>query len=507
MNGFTHDRAGSADTAAPTGDRWHDLLLKQAADRPDARAFADPLGTDWTWAETAEAARAAADHLADLGVKSGDRVLLLAENCCAAIAFLYGASMLGAPVIPFNARQTAGELQRVIDHAEPAAVVMLSAISPDAAAHADRLGARPVTGAFGNVHTLALPGTPEEMSEVAVILYTTGTTGDPKGVMLTHGNMRFGGRTSATLRWMTPEDVIYGVLPMTHVFGLASVATAATHIGAEVRFEPRFSAARLYEALQEGVTLLSAVPQMHALLMQYVKERGDQRLKGDRLRYVSSGGAPLDPDWKRRAQAFYGVPLQNGYGMTETTAGISATRHTECNADISCGPALPEVEIRIKDGAEEGEVQTRGPHVMKGYFRAPDRTAEILDDDGWLSTGDIGRIDANGNLHILGRTKELIIHGGFNVYPPEVEAVLSDHPQIIQAAVIGHVVDGDEMVLAFCQVAEGDEPDRDELHAWIRDRLAGYKRPWKIICATDLPAAPTGKILKHKLKNAFAGQF
>lgn len=489
---------------AAADDRWHDLLLAQVATRRDARAFTDTLGTDWTWADTAEAARAAADLLRDMGVSPGDRVILLAENCCAAIAFLFGASMVGAPIVPFNARQTEGELARVISHAEPAAVIMLSAISRDAAAHAKRLGATARSGAFGDVHALALPGTPEDIPEVAVILYTTGTTGDPKGVMLTHGNMRFGGKTSATLRWMVPDDLIYGVLPITHVFGLASVVTAGTYIGAQIRLESRFTAAKLHGVLQDGVTLLSAVPQMHALLMQHVKEQGMDRLEGGRLRYVSSGGAPLDPDWKRRAEAFYGVPLQNGYGMTETTAGISATQHLQANDDISCGPALPEVEVDIVGGAAEGEIRTRGAHVMQGYFRAPHVTSEVLGRDGWFRTGDLGKIDAQGRVHILGRSKELIIHGGFNVYPPEVEAVLSDHPQVIQAAVIGHMVEGDEKVMAFCQIALEDAPSENDLRDWVATRLVGYKRPWKIILAKDLPAAPTGKILKHKLKDAFA---
>ncbi len=330
--------------------RWHDLLLNQAAARPDAPAYSDTAGTRWTWGEAAEAAREAADLLEGLGVGAGDRVLLLAENCCAAPAFLFGASMLGAPVIPFNARQTPAELARVMAHAEPSAIVMLSAVSPDAAAHAERLGALPRKGAFGSVHAMACPGTPEHLPEVATILYTTGTTGDPKGVMLTHENMRFGGRTSAELRWLEPSDLIYGVLPITHVFGLASVLTASTHVGSHLRFEARFSAERLFAALKDGVTRFSAVPQMHAVLMQHVKEKGIPRLEGMSLKYVSSGGAPLDPAWKRRAEAFYGVPLQNGYGMTETTAGISATRHTSCNDDISCGPALPGVEIEIAGG-------------------------------------------------------------------------------------------------------------------------------------------------------------
>ncbi len=486
---------------------WHDLIDAQAETRGDVRALRDSLGTDWTWADYKAASEDAARVLTEAGVKPGDRVVLLVENSAAALAFLFGTSRLGAAVIPFNARQTPAELQKVLDHAEPSAVVFTSAVSDNAAAHAERMGAKPVSGAFGDVHVLPMAGTPEDDTDVAVILYTTGTTGAPKGVMLTHDNLRFGGEASANLRWMVPEDVIYAVLPVSHVFGLASVVTASAYRGAELMLTPRFDVAQLYDALQDGVTLLSAVPQMHALLMQYVKEKGYTKLGSEKLRYVSSGGAPLDPAWKRKAQEFYGVPLQNGYGMTETTAGIAATRHVDMNDDISCGPALPGVAFKIKGDAAEGELMVRGRPVMKGYFRAPDLTAQVIDAEGWFATGDLGKIDDEGNVHILGRSKELIIHGGFNVYPPEVEGVLSDHPQVIQAAVIGHMVDGDEKVLAFVEVAPEDAPSEDDLKAWVKERLVGYKRPYRIVIADKLPAAATGKILKHKLKDAFPGQF
>jgi acyl-CoA synthetase (AMP-forming)/AMP-acid ligase II len=327
--------------------------------------------------------------------------------------------------------------------------------------------------------------------------------------MLTHSNLRFGAEASARLREMTPDDLIYGVLPITHVFGLSSILMAAVRTGAQVRFEPRFSAARLYAALGEGVTLLSAVPQMHALLMQYTKEQGFDRAPGQTLRYVSSGAAPLDPAWKRKAAAFYGVALQNGWGMTETTAAATVTRNAIGAPDTSTGSPLPGVEIAIDEsvpggGDGMGEVLTRGPNVMKGYYRNPEATAAVLDAEGWLRTGDLGRIDDAGRLHILGRAKELIIRGGFNVYPPEVEAALNDHPQVIQAAVVGRMVDGDETVVAFCQIAPDDPPDVDALRAFVGERLAGYKRPAQIVLATDLPAAPTGKILKHRLLDHFA---
>lgn len=490
---------------------WHSFLDAQIATRPDARAVTDTVGASWNWAQLGDAVTEMQAHLERIGVQRGDRVLLLAENCAAALSVLFASSRLGAAVIPFNARQTAAEVDRVLDHATPAAVLMTTAVSPDAVAHADRMGAQPISGGFGTMHLLRRSSDPEGDGDVAVVLYTTGTTGDPKGVMLTHANMRFGGMASANLRHMVPEDLIYGVLPITHVFGLASIVTAAAYRGAEIRFEPRFSAAKLYQALTEGVTLLSAVPQMHAVLMQYTKEQGFDRLPSETLRYVSSGAAPLDPAWKRKAEAFYGVALQNGYGLTETTAGVAATQNDIGDPDVSAGPPLPGVELRIDETVEGGgngmgAVLTRGGHVMKGYFRNPEETARALDDQGWMNTGDLGRIDDRGFLHILGRSKELIIHGGFNVYPPEVEAALNDHPLVVQSAVVGRMVDGDEKVMAFCQVPDGCDLSPDALRAFVAERLAGYKRPSQIILASSLPAAPTGKILKHKLLDAFANQ-
>ena len=493
-------------------EHWHDFLDTQVATRPGAPALSDSGGAHWTYAQFDQACISLVAVLAQAGVVAGDRVAILSENCAAAVAALFACSRMGAIAVPVNARQTAAEITRVIDHATPAAVLCTTAISPEATAHADRMSAHEITGDFGTLH-LATPfaSNPTDDPDIAVLLYTTGTTGTPKGVMLTHANLCFAGRTSARHRGMTQDDLIYGVLPITHVFGLSSIVTGGVYAGAFLRLEARFTAARLYAALQDGVTLLSAVPQMHALLMQYTKEQGFDRLVGGKLRYVTSGAAPLDPAWKRKAENFYGVALQNGYGMTESTAGISVTISQIGDPDISVGPALPGVELRIDEtvvggGAGMGEVLTRGPNVMKGYFRNPEETAKTLDADGWLHTGDLGRIDDHGLLHILGRSKELIIHGGFNVYPPEVEAALNDHPQVIQCAVIGRTHNGDEEVLAFVQASEADWPEVEDLRTFAAQRLAGYKRPSQIIVSTTLPAAPTGKILKHKLLAEFAGQ-
>ncbi|MEL6887289.1 MAG: AMP-binding protein [Pseudomonadota bacterium] len=484
--------------------RVEEFLAASVAARPDAPAVEDAVAGVLSYAglaaETARYAAQMRDALAP-----GDRVMVLSENSVAAVAVTFAAWQCGATVVPINARQTAREVDRVIAHADPRLVFLTAQISDDAAAHAARLRAR-----GGAVPMLArTPHKDPCARDVAVILYTTGTTGEPKGVMLTHGNVSFGARTSATLRDMVAEDVILGVLPITHVFGLCSVLVASVWKGAFMRLLPRFDPALALATLRDGVTLFSGVPQMHALLMAHAAAEGADVLGSDSLRYVSSGAAPLDPAWKREAEAFYGVAVQNGYGMTESTAGIAATRHSIGNPDMSVGPALPSVEVRIDEivpgGSDgQGEVLTRGPHVMPGYFDAPARTAEVLSEDGWLRTGDLGRFDDLGHLHILGRSKELIIRGGFNVYPPEVEAVLTDHPDVVQSAVVGRAVGGDEEVIAFVQVRKGAGLTVQALGAFAAEHLAGYKRPVRYVFAERLPAASTGKILKHLLLDTFA---
>ncbi len=496
------------------------LVAASAAAAPGRTAVIDADGNALDYAAYDAAIDAAAALLRDEGVGPGDRVVIVGENCTALAVAIFAAARIEAIAVPVNARMTAAEIARVMDHARPRVALFTTAVSADAAAHAAAARATAREGAFGALALAAMtPDAPEDMPQdagaVAVLLYTTGTTGAPKGVMLTHGNLIFAGAASVELRGLVAADRIYGALPLTHVFGLASMLMAAARAGAAVQFEPRFRPDRLLAALRDGATVLPAVPQMHALLMQHTAEAGIARLEGAALRYVSSGAAPLDPAWKRKAEAFYGLALQNGYGMTESTAGVCGTRNPIGSPDTSVGPLLPGIEIRIDDsvrGAEgtagaagTGEILTRGPHVMKGYFRNPEETAKVIDADGFLRTGDLGRIDAEGRLHVVGRCKELIIRSGFNVYPPEVEAALNDHPMVVQSAVIGRRIEGgNEEVLAFVQCADPAAVDPEDLRAFVATRLASYKRPGRIVLTDRLPAAATGKVLKHRLLAEFA---
>jgi len=491
--------------------RIHHLIDQAAAAHPDRPALTDWTGETLTYAALDSLIGQTERALCGLGLRPGDRLLIVAENAASVPVLLMAASRMEAVAVPTNARMTGPELEKIASHTDPRLVLYLSDVSEPARVHAG--AARALTLAGAALHVAGpFDTTPEEVAPdtgmTAVILYTTGTTGTPKGVMLTHGNLIFGGLSSARLRGIGPTDLIYGVLPLTHVFGLTSMLCAGLSAGAHLRLAPRFSAASALEALQGGVTVLPAVPQMHAALMAEAAAQGLERLTGP-LRYVSSGAAPLDPDWKRRAEAFYGIALQNGYGMTETTAGVTITTNAKGDPDPSAGRPLPGVQVALDEtigrDVGTGEVLTRGPHVMRGYFRNPEATAQVLDRDDWLRTGDLGRLDAQGRLHIVGRCKELIIRGGFNVYPPEVEAALNDHPAVLQTAVIGRARDGgDEDVLAFCQLVSPGSTTPAVLAEHAAARLSAYKRPTRIVLVPFLPAAATGKVLKHRLLECFA---
>ncbi|GAA4219513.1 acyl-CoA synthetase (AMP-forming)/AMP-acid ligase II [Sagittula marina] len=492
---------------APT--RIHHLVDHNAAVRPDAPAIKDCDGRVYSWAEYAKLTEDAARLLADHGAAPGERVLIVGENCLALPVLINAASRIGAWAVPVNARMSAAEVARIAAHAQPVVTLFTSHISREAVNHAG--DATPCPTSFGALHVV--PGLPDpepvddSADTPAILLYTTGTTGDPKGVMLSHANLLFAAEASMTLRSLVPEDHVYGALPLTHVFGVASMMMAAACAGSMIELATRFNPAKLFEALRAGATVMPAVPQMHALLMAHAEELGEATLGAPRLRYVSSGAAPLDPSWKRKAEAFYGLPLQNGYGMTESTAGVTGTRNAIGDPDASVGPPLPGCEVRLDltfgEDPDVGEVLTRGPHVMVGYFRNPTATAQTVQ-DGWLRTGDLGRIDPQGRLHIVGRSKELIIRGGFNVYPPEVEAALNDHPDVVQSAVIGRSRGGDEEVIAFVQPRAPGMVDAETLRSFAADRLAGYKRPSRIFVVDSLPAAATGKILKHQFAKHFA---
>ncbi len=502
----------------------HDLIR----DKP-ARdiAIIDHDGTQLDYGTMRDMTDALAGALRDHGVRAGDRVLLVSENCAAYAIAILAASQIGAWISPVNARQSVDELTSIAAHCQPRCVLFTARASEAAADHAAGFGAAPLgidapdsgrpplareLHATPAADVAVEPTSDDPAERVAALLYTTGTTSAPKGVMLTHANLMWNAATSAGLRRMTPQDDVLGVLPGTHIFGFSSVFLAAMYAGARLRFLPRFTPESVLTAFAEGASIMPAVPQMYARILRHL-DAGGQPFKAPRLRYISAGGAPLDPAWKTRTEQIFGLPLNNGYGLTEASPSVSGTRPDAPRRDLSCGPAFDGVDMWIDrpDAEGVGELLIRSPGVMKGYYRNPEATAEVLSPDGTFRCGDLARIDGDGCLHIVGRLKELIIRSGFNVYPPEIEAMLTRHPRVSQAAVVGRPRGGDEEILAFVMPGgdgptAGTDPELtpDDLRDWLSQRLVGYKVPQQILLVDELPTAATGKILKHRLIGHFA---
>ncbi len=496
-----------------TRARIADLVRHWADETPDAPALIESSGT-WTFAEFEDAVSAATDWLRAAGVRGGDRLMLVNENCRAVVALILAAGRIDAWAVIVNARLSEREIDTMRDHSGARRVIYAITVSEDAAGHAARHGAEEVD--IPGVGTIALGPLadvePEAVFEEAdkqpaAMIYTTGTTGTPKGVMLSHANILYIADTTGALRGVTATDHALGVLPISHIFGLSSVLLGTLAVGACVELMPKFDPAFVDDALRTRLTMFQGVPAMHARLLEYAEEHG-VTLSAPYLRYTSAGGSPLDPDLKRRAEAALDSPLHNGLGMTEAAPTIAVTRAADPLDDVSCGPLIPGTEARIVDPAtkarladtDTGELWIRGPGIMLGYYRDEAATKAVIDDEGWLNTGDLAHFDDNGSLWVDGRSKELIIRSGFNVYPPEVEAVINAHPDVVQSAVIGRrVADGNEEILAFVEVQPGSAPAPEDIIAFAAEHLAPYKKPSELTILDRLPAGPTGKLLKHKL--------
>jgi acyl-CoA synthetase (AMP-forming)/AMP-acid ligase II len=444
------------------------------------------------------------------GVRAGDRVLLASENCAAQVALVFAAAALDAWIVNVNARLTAPELAAIHGHSGARVALYTVAVSPEAAAHAARAGALPFGGAADGLaigpRDDACTPAPAGPEPVAALVYTTGTTGQPKGVMLSHRSLLYVAAVSSRLRGLAPSDRAWGVLPVSHVYGLTSVMLGTLYAGACLHLAPRFAPEAMLAALRaDGLTVVQGVPAMYARLLALPGVE-DAPLRSN-LRFAYAGGSPLDPGLKRRVEALLGLPLHNGYGLTEAAPTVAQTRLDAPRADTAVGLPIPGVETRLVDRAgidlapdadAPGILWVRGPNLMRGYYREEALTAAALRPGGWLDTGDMARRGPDGALSIVGRSKEMINRGGFNVYPLEVETALNAHPDVTQSAVVGRALaDGDEEVVAFVQAAPGTAPDA--LRAWAAGRLAPYKRPARIVMLAALPAAPSGKVLKHVL--------
>lgn len=495
--------------------RIHEAFLPWAATHRHNIALIDGWSTI-TYGELGGVVESTAQKLREAGVRAGDRVLMVAENSVALAVCILAASRLDAWSATVNARLSNREIENFLAHSGARRALYFSAVSPQAKTHGQERDAQaaqwPGIGEIllGPLNEQAEPEPVEHdgAKQVAALVYTTGTTGAPKAVMLTHANLLFVGANSCKLRRIVPTDVVYGVLPLSHVYGLSSLLLAALTGGAALRLVARYQPADLAHSLAEhGVTVMHGAPAMYAKLIEWSEASGTP-LRAPHLRVAQSGGAPLTLPLKQAFENTFGMPLQNGYGMTESAPSICQTRMEAPRADCSVGLAIPGIEAKLQ-GAEKdpngvGELWVRGPNVMKGYYRAPELTAETVTEDGWLRTGDLARMEADGAVFIVGRSKELIIRSGFNVYPIEVEQVLNAYPNVVQSAVVGRPVEGNEEVVAFIEPSQGATIDFDALRAWLKANLSPYKIPSEIVVLDYLPAAATGKVLKKELQQRAA---
>ncbi len=503
---------------AETLTRIHELLARQARRQPDAIVLYEEGGGTVTYAQLWQRVQAVADWLRGQGAQPGHRVLMVGENCTAMIAALFGCGVVGAWPVGVNARLSGREVDNIRQHAQPELLLYTTGVSSAAAAHAAdarAVDADPAVWGPGVQAARAATPTAAETdalaSEVATVIYTSGTTGAPKGVLVPHRGLLHFARVSAASRRLTPHDIGYAALPMSHIFGIATVLMATVHAGASLVLRSRFDADDAFKALAHpGVSILQGVPTMFSRMMAVAPPRAE--LRAPALRYLYTGGAALDPTLKRDAERYFGVAMHHGYGITEYAGSMFITSIDEPRDDCSAGYAVDGVEMRLgspdagapKPG-QRGDILIRGPGVMLGYYRNPEQTEQALLPGGWLNTGDIGYVDDSGALFIAGRSKDLIIRSGFNVYPIEVESVINAFPGVRLSAVVGrNTADQNEEVIAFVEPLPGARVDTDLLMLHLRAQLAPYKRPARIISIDTIPTTVSGKILKQPLKERLA---
>jgi len=437
----------------------------------------------------ADASARIAGRLAAAGVRPGDRVLCSAGASASLVEVHLAALRMGAVVVPANTAYQQAELLHVVADCRPVAAVV-----DGAAAAAWLAGAAP--GLVVVDPLVDLPDGPvprldaADPGDPAMICYTSGTTGRPKGAVLSHGNV-LASVEAVRLAWRwTARDRLVLALPLFHVHGLGVGLHGTLVAGGSAVLLPRFDADGVLDAVAEhDATLFFGVPTMYARLAASDRMAG---LAG--LRLCVSGSAPLPPELHQRIAAGCGQAVLERYGMTETLMLVSNPYDGERRPG-TVGFPLPGVEVAL---ATDGEIRVRGPNVFAGYWERPDATAESFE-DGWFRTGDVGRFD-EGYLRIVGRAKELIISGGFNVYPREVEDVLLTHPGVAEVAVVGlPPEEWGETVAAFVVPAPGHAPDPAEVIAFTRDRLAHFKCPRQIRLVDSLPRNALGKILRDRL--------
>jgi long-chain acyl-CoA synthetase len=475
---------------------------------PDRRAALDPQGPaladssgSLTNAELLDGVLAAARQLRGLGIGVGDVVALKLDNRIDFVLLLFAAWRLGATITPVNPSLTDIEVARQVhDSGARLLVVEEQDAASDSVVPVVRLGE--VYGLSGADQAPHL-----DSAALALLIYTSGTTGVPKGVMLDHANLDAMTAMGRQALEVGPDDRCLLILPLFHVNGIVVSVLTPLLAGASVVIADRFNPNTFFETIErERPTFFSAVPTIYSMLAALPE---DVQPDTSSVRFAVCGAAPASAELLTRFEERYGFPLVEGYGLSEATCGSTINPVSGPRKAGTVGTPFPGQELRIVDRAgnelpqgADGEVVVRGPNVMRGYLGRPEDTAAVLI-DGWLHTGDVGHLDEDGYLTLVGRSKEMIIRGGENIYPKEIEDVLASDPAVLEAAVIGLPDETwGEIVVAFVQARPGATVDLTSLRARCAENLSGYKRPRKITVLEALPKNAVGKLDKKSLRGA-----
>ena len=494
------------------------LVRTHCPTEPGAKVFIEtPDGARFTYADLLARSGAYANALQALGVKPGDRVAVQVEKSAEVIFLYLGAVRAGAVFLPLNTAYTGPEIAYFLGDAEPALFVCDPGREGDLSAVAQQAGVPQLRtldsaghGSMAQAADAASPDfadVPRRPDDLAAILYTSGTTGRSKGAMLSHDNLASNALTLAQYWHFTERDVLIHALPVFHTHGLFVATNIVLATGGTMLFLPRLDAKKILE-LMPRATAMMGVPTFYTRLL---KEPGLTREVAAHMRLFVSGSAPLLAETHREWQQRTGHAILERYGMTETNMNTSNPYEGARRAG-TVGFPLPSVTLRVVDpetgaplGPEEvGMIEVKGPNVFQGYWRMPEKTAAELKVDGFFITGDLGKIDRDGYVHIVGRGKDLIITGGYNVYPKEIETEIDELPGVVESAVIGlpHP-DFGEGVTAVVVPGEG-APDEAAVLAALEGRLAKYKCPKRVLFASELPRNAMGKVQKNLLRETHA---
>jgi len=458
-----------------------------------------------TYRQLSDLSARAADWLHEHGVEPGDRVGIMLPNIVQFPVLYYGVLRAGGTVVPMNPLLKAREIEHYLSDS---GAKLVFATSPEGATGAAAVGAQAVSVEADTLTEIAARPSSAEIAaraddDTAVILYTSGTTGTPKGAELTHANLRHNAVVAATtLLDLGPDDVVMGCLPLFHSFGQTCGLNAAVVSGACLTLIPRFDPVTALKVIErDRVTLFEGVPTMYVAMLN----AGPSVADTSSLRLGISGGAALPVEVLRGFEQAFGTPIIEGYGLSETSP-VATFNTPDRRKPGTIGLPIAGVELKLvdPDGAEVaegavGEIAIRGHNVMKGYWQRPDASAAAIR-DGWFHSGDMATRDADGFYTIVDRKKDLIIRGGFNVYPREIEEVLYEHPAVLEAAVVStpHPTHGEEVVAAVA-LRPGATATPAELRDHVKARVAAYKYPRHVWLVDALPKGATGKVLKREI--------